>query len=289
MSRIVRRTVAPAALLTAALAVPAVAHLGNPDYRSVVRAIEPATDGLSAQVIDHDDALLLVNRSGQEVVVFDADGKPFARLRADGAVQVNARSELARAEGIGDGGDAADDGAEGRARASVGAALHAAAPRGSGGDRAGAGPTGLVSDASSATVVTAGDGALLAHAGHDHGDEPAPARPGRAAERPRKRRASPWVTVARTGRFQWHEDRIKYREAPVPPQVTDRAQRTKVMDWQVPIAVAGQQGAIVGTLWWVGEPGGGSSFPTAALVSLAVIAVAAVAVVAVVRRRRAAG
>ena len=47
-----------ATLLALALAaVPAAAHEGDPHYRSVVDEIVPATDGLSGQVLDHDDAL----------------------------------------------------------------------------------------------------------------------------------------------------------------------------------------------------------------------------------------
>lgn len=236
-----RRAVLLAALLAAALAVPAAAHLGNPDYRSVVREIVPPAEGLSAQVIDHDDALLVINHSSDDVVIYDAQARPYARLLADGTVQVNASSAAAQEEG--------DDAEEA--------------------------PT---------EMGAVGDGALLAHAGHEHDD--APARPRRAGGRARA--AGPrWVTLDRTGRFQWHEDRIKYRASPVPPQVTDRTQRAKVMDWRVPIAVGGEDGAILGTLWWVGEPGAGSSFPTAAVVSLVVLVLLAVGAVVLVRRRRA--
>lgn len=236
------RWAAPAALLTLAALVPAIAgaHLGNPDYRSVVREIVPPAEGLSARVIDHDDALLLVNHSSEDVVVAGADGVPYARLLADGTVQVNARSAAAQEDA------AAEESTE---------------PSG----------TGAV-----------GDGTLLAHAGHDHdaGAERRAAGGARRAAGPR------WVTLDRTGRFQWHDDRIKYREAPVPPQVTDRTQRTKVADWRVPITVGGERGAILGTLWWVGDPGAGSSFPVAAVVSLVVLALAAVGAVVLVRRRR---
>src|SRR6185436_3550600 len=100
-----------------------------------------------------------------------------------------------------------------------------------------------------------------------------------------------WVTLDRTGRYAWHDDRINYRAQPVPPQVTDESEETKVKDWRVPLLVAGQPGAIAGTLTWVGEPGAGSSFPTAAVVSLVVLVLLAVGAVLLVRRnrRRAAG
>ena len=91
---------------------PAAAHEGDPHYRSVVNAIAPPTDGLSAQILDHDDALLVVNKSDRDVTVLDLDGKPYARLLADGTVQVNAHSSMAAGENAppssGGGGDSAD-------------------------------------------------------------------------------------------------------------------------------------------------------------------------------------
>jgi len=223
MSRI-RKTALSAALVSALAAVPAAAHEGDPHYRSVVTSIVPATDGLSGNVLDHDDELQLVNKSGKDVVVLDERGEPYARLQADGTVQVNARSSMARGE------NAPPPGAE-------------------------------------ASIT------LLAHAGHEH--EAAPP-------------TTAWATVDRTGRYAWHDPRINYRVRPVPPQVTDTSKQTKVEDWRVPLLVAGQAGDVLGTLTWLGEPGGGSSFPTAAVVSLVVLALLAVAAVVLVRRRRAA-
>jgi len=234
----IRKAIASAVLLSALGGVPAAAHEGDPHYRSVVNEIVPPTEGLSATVLDHDDALQLVNRSGKVVVVLDQDGEPYARLLADGTVQVNARSTMARGENAPPSGSA-----EGREHDSADARLYAS--------------------------VT-----LLAHAGHEHEAEP---------------KGTAWVTLDRTGRYAWHDPRINYRVRPVPPQVTDTAEETKVKDWRVPLLVAGQAADIAGTLAWVGEPGAGSSFPTAAVVSLAVLALLAVAVVVLVRRRRAAG
>ena len=94
------------------------------------------------------------------------------------------------------------------------------------------------------------------------------------------------MTLDETGRFAWHEDRIKWRKSAVPPQVTDRSKETKVLDWRVPIRVGTQAGAIEGTLFWVGEPGSSDGFPVAAVVSLAVLAGLAAAAVVLVRRRR---
>jgi hypothetical protein len=240
----IRKAVVSAALLSALAAIPAAAHEGDPHYRSVVNGIVPATDGLSGTVLDHDDALQLVNNSDKDVVVLDEDGEPYARLLADGSVQVNARSSMARGENAPPSGGASD------AHDSADAHLYASTT-------------------------------LLAHAGHEH--EAAPGDDaGDASAAPR----TAWVTLDRTGRYAWHDPRINYRVQPVPPQVTDAAEETKVKDWRVPLLVAGQAGDVLGTLTWVGEPGAGSSFPTAAVVSLVVLALLAGAAVVLVRRRR---
>jgi hypothetical protein len=245
-----RRLLLPAALVPLALAAaPAAAHEGNPSYRSVVRAIVPPTEGLSAQVLDHDDALLLVNRSGETVVVLAPGGVPYARLLADGTVQLNEHAPAIDPTEAAEEHEHADRGAVGGARLS--ASL---------------------------------DGRFLAHGDEHHDAAPAPDQPTdrRAGARPA------WRTLDRTGRLEWHDGRIKYRAQPVPPQVTDESRQTKVKDWRVPLLVGGRPGAIVGTLTWVGEPGAGSSFPTAAVISLAVLVLLAGGAVLLVRRRRAA-
>ena len=62
-----RRLTAGVALVLAAL-VPAaaLAHGGNPDFRSEFRAVKPAVPGLAVQVLNYDDRLLLINRDGQD-------------------------------------------------------------------------------------------------------------------------------------------------------------------------------------------------------------------------------
>ena len=122
-----------------------------------------------------------------------------------------------------------------------------------------------------------------AHAGGEEGhhDESSESKSGSGTSD-----AVRWVTLDKTGRFAWHEDRIKWRKTAVPPQVTDRSQETKVLDWRVPIRVGTQAGAIEGTLFWVGEPGSTDGFPVTAVVSLAAVALLAAAAVVVVRRRR---
>ncbi len=78
----------------AQLAAPvALAHEGNPNYRSVVSKVTPAVEGVNVSVLNFDDRLLLHNTSGKDVMVLDYEKKPYARLLADGTVEVNTSSE----------------------------------------------------------------------------------------------------------------------------------------------------------------------------------------------------
>lgn len=80
------------------LAAPAAAYQtapngsGNPSYRSVIREVQPSTPGLSARVLGHDNLVKLDNHSRRTVVVYGYDGDQYARLLADGSVQLNLRS-----------------------------------------------------------------------------------------------------------------------------------------------------------------------------------------------------
>jgi hypothetical protein len=84
-------TVAAGALLLCAPA--ALAHQGNPHYRSVVKSITPAVKGVDVSVLNFDDRLLMHNTSGQDVTILDYQNKPYAQLLADGTVRVNTNSE----------------------------------------------------------------------------------------------------------------------------------------------------------------------------------------------------
>jgi hypothetical protein len=83
---------AVAALLLAGAPL-ALAHEGNPNMRSEVTAITPQTDGVTVSVLNYDDRLELRNTSGKPVVVEGYEGEPYARVLADGTVEVNTNSE----------------------------------------------------------------------------------------------------------------------------------------------------------------------------------------------------
>jgi hypothetical protein len=88
------------ALLVAALVVvsasapaSALAHGGNPNYRSEIDSFEPPLPGgVSIEVLDYDSYMQLLDQHGHEVVVDGYDGEPYARIEKDGTVQVNRRS-----------------------------------------------------------------------------------------------------------------------------------------------------------------------------------------------------
>ena len=91
MSRL-RLVVALSALLALAAAPTALAHQGNPTYRSVIDQVSPKFPGVRLQVLNLDDRLELQNTSGKTVVVKGYQGEPYARVLGDGTVEVNHNS-----------------------------------------------------------------------------------------------------------------------------------------------------------------------------------------------------
>ena len=81
-----------AALVLLALATnvsSAVAHDGNPDFRSIVNAVTPALPGVKVQVLGSDSFMQLTSTAKQAVTVYGYDGEPYLRLLPDGTVQRN--------------------------------------------------------------------------------------------------------------------------------------------------------------------------------------------------------
>jgi hypothetical protein len=81
-----------AGLLLALTAGTASAHGGNSKFRSQFRSIQPAVSGIRVEVLNYDDRLLMINRSGKTVAISGYEREPYARLGADGTVEVNRRS-----------------------------------------------------------------------------------------------------------------------------------------------------------------------------------------------------
>jgi hypothetical protein len=183
----------------------------NYDYRSTITAVVPSVPGLQLEVLEFADRLVLRNHTGKTVTVYGYQHEPYARVLADGEVQVNTTSPayFLNQNFYGD-----------------------------------------VNVPSYATATT----------------------------------TPHWEAVDRTGELEWHDHRIHWMSPVLPPEVKDKSKRTKIFDWQVPIAVGTEPATIDGQLYWVPEEG--TKTPTAAIVVLVVIVLAGIAFVAYVRRRR---
>jgi hypothetical protein len=184
----------------------------NYNYRSYVTKVAPGTPGVSLQVLEFADRLILTNHSGQTVTVLGYQGEPYGRVLADGTVQLNTHS-----------------------------------------------PAYYLNQ-------------------NFYGDVNVPASASSTA-------TPHWTVVDRTGRLEWHDHRIHWMSPALPPQVKNKAKRTKIFDWQVPIQVGAQKAMVDGQLFWV--PAGISKAPTGAIVALVALIVIGVLLVLFVRRRRA--
>jgi hypothetical protein len=91
----IRGAIAATLLALCVIAPIAGAHEGNPNYRSQVRAIEPAVNGLEAQVLNYDDRIELRNGTGDTVTIEGYRGEPYLRFLPDGTVELNRRSPAA--------------------------------------------------------------------------------------------------------------------------------------------------------------------------------------------------
>jgi hypothetical protein len=186
----------------------------NYNYRSNITQVAPSVPGLHLEVLEFADRLVLSNRTGKTVTVYGYQREPYARVLADGAVEVNEHS-----------------------------------------------PAFYLNQSF-------------------YGDVNVPASASPTAK-------PDWALVDRTGQLEWHDHRIHWMSPELPPQVKNKAKRTKIFDWKVPIKVGAKLGVISGQLFWVPEEG--TSTPLAAIIVLVVIVLAGFALVFFVRRRRRAG
>ena len=77
------------ALAIATAAEPALAHEGNPNYRS---EIDPPPAGVSARMLNYDDSIEVDVGAGHELVVYGYEDEPYLRYLGDGTVEVNERA-----------------------------------------------------------------------------------------------------------------------------------------------------------------------------------------------------
>lgn len=81
------------AIMVVAPVSPAAADPAEPtDYRSVVDAVEPVIPGVTIDVVGGDSFLRVQADAGHEVVVIGYWDEPYARITADGTVEVNQSS-----------------------------------------------------------------------------------------------------------------------------------------------------------------------------------------------------
>ena len=79
---------------------PTTTESGNPindqgssyHYRTYVTSITPKVHGLSVEVLEFADRLLLRNNTGKTVTIYGYSGEPYARVLANGATEQNHRS-----------------------------------------------------------------------------------------------------------------------------------------------------------------------------------------------------
>ncbi len=84
--------VATVALALVTTASPALAHQGNPNFRSELDGVVPPIDGLEVEVVNYDDSLELRNETGETVIVHGYEDEPYIRIEPDGQVSLNTRS-----------------------------------------------------------------------------------------------------------------------------------------------------------------------------------------------------
>jgi hypothetical protein len=61
-------------------------------YRTYITSITPRFPGLSVEVLEFADRLLLRNNTGKTITIYGYSGEPYARLQPSGAAEQNTRS-----------------------------------------------------------------------------------------------------------------------------------------------------------------------------------------------------
>lgn len=114
MTRI-RTAVAVALAAIVTVPTPALAHKGDPNFLSSITDVSGLPEGADVSIVNREDGLLLVNRSGTDLLVRGYEDEPYARIAADGTVSVNEDSEVSylnrERDGIVDVPDSEDGGA----------------------------------------------------------------------------------------------------------------------------------------------------------------------------------
>jgi hypothetical protein len=64
----------------------------NYDYRTYITSVTPKVKGLSLEVLEFADRLLLRNNTGKTVTIYGYAGEPYARVQPSGAAEENMRS-----------------------------------------------------------------------------------------------------------------------------------------------------------------------------------------------------
>lgn len=62
------------------------------DYRSNITGVSPSVPGLSVEVLEFADRLLLRNHTGRTVTIYGYEGEPYARVLANGTAEQNVRA-----------------------------------------------------------------------------------------------------------------------------------------------------------------------------------------------------
>ena len=76
-------------------AAPALAHGGDPNFRSEINSISPDTPGISAEIENFDADIRFTNEGDETVVVTGYNDEPYLRFEPDGLVFVNRSSPAA--------------------------------------------------------------------------------------------------------------------------------------------------------------------------------------------------